>query len=153
MTDAPLLRVSTSVERKAGSLPRFVVVPAEVVAPWDLEGTTVVEASLDGVPIGRRTLKHWGRERDVWFVDLTGAQCERAGVDTGDAVVLELRRADEGPPPEIARRIEADPSARRRWESLTPSRRRILAEHVRSAKKAETRERRARKALEGDGSR
>jgi SAM-dependent methyltransferase len=147
MTFSAPLVLRTVIERKSAGLPRFVVVPSEVVAPWRLGATTVVDVTLNGRPIGRRSLKHWGRERDCWFLDLTQAQCDRAGVDSGDSVSVELRRGDTAPPKELADLLEASSAARAAWDSLTAARQRSLGEHVRSAKRAETRARRASAAL------
>lgn len=140
------VHAASVVERKDPSLPRFVVVPEAVVSAWSLDGTTVVEVTLNGTDLGRRTLKLWP-ERDGWFFDLTEAHCRNAGVDTGEAVRVELSRADTSPPEELRRVIVSDEEAAARWEALTPARRRQIAEHVRSAKRPETRRRRARKAL------
>ena len=141
------VRVRTVVERKHASLPRYVVIPASSLAGWELSGTVVVEARLNGIDVGRRSLKRWGSGRDVWFFDLTAAQCERAGVDAGRRVDVELVRADERPPAEIETLVRADPEAARAWDSLSQARRRQLAEHVRSAKQPETRRRRAARGL------
>lgn len=148
---AEAVEVRTTVERKHPGLPRYVVVPAEAVAPWKLEGTTVVEGTLNGHELGRRTLKRWDDER--WFVELTARFCEAAGVDTGDPARLTLRRASEDLPTELSRLLEESPDARARWNALSRSRRRMLREHVASAKTSSTRERRAARALsagEGD---
>ena len=151
MTDQDeAVRITTEVERKAPDLPRFVVVPASALEAWDLDGTTVVRVELDGEDLGRRSLKRW-KERDGWFFDLTRSHCRSTGVDAGDTVHVTLRRADEGPPEEVVDLVASDPEAGRRWSRMTEARRRQVAEHVRSAKRAETRRRRARKALSPPG--
>lgn len=144
-----VIRLRTVVERKSEALPRYVVIPAASLARWRPTGTLVVEAELDGRDLGRRNLKAWGRGREVWFLDLTQRQCERAGVDTGDAIELVLRRADDGIPEELVAVIEASAAARRSWDMLSAGRRRQISEHVRAAKHAETRRRRARRAFDG----
>lgn len=141
-----VVRFEGVVERKSPSLPRFVVAPAAAVARWSLQGTTVVEVTVEGVEVGRRSLKRW-EERDGWFFDLTEQQCGDAGVDTDDGVSIELRLATTAPPPELRELIDADPVAKRAWESLSDARRRMIAEHVRAAKREDTRRRRASRAL------
>lgn len=141
-----VLRFEGVVERKRPGLPRFVVAPSATLAPWNLTETTVVEVVLDGMGVGRRSLKRWD-ERNGWFFDLTEKQCAAADVETGDAVSVELRRASMAPPVELRALIEAEPEARKAWDSLSDSRRRMLAEHVRAAKRDETRRRRAARAL------
>ena len=91
------LRFEAAVERKAETLPRYVVVPAEVVEPWGLDGTTPVDVTLGDSPIGRRSLKRWGGGRKVWFFDLTEKQCAPAGGATGGGVRVQRARAGSGP--------------------------------------------------------
>lgn len=142
------IRVDATVERKSSSLPRFIVVPDDAVAAWELDGTTVVEVSIDGTSVGRRSLKRWAG-RDGWFFNLTEEQAKRVGVAVGDRVSVEMALASTALPTELTALIEGDPEARRCWESLTDARRRLLAEHVRSAKRSETRARRAARAIVG----
>ena len=136
-----------SESRKAEPLPRYVVVPAEVVEPWGLDGTTPVDVTLGDSPIGRRSLKRWGGGRKVWFFDLTEKQCATAGVDTGDVVRVQLERASDEPPAEVLELLERDPRARGAWQALTAARRRMLCEQVREARAPATRDRRARRGL------
>lgn len=143
------IRIEATVERKDPGLPRFVVVPDDAVAGWSLEGTTMVDVTIDGTAVGRRSLKRWW-ERGGWFFDLTQDQADRAEVDAGDRIAVELRLASTALPDELRDLLDGDPEARRRWESLTDARRRGLAEHVRSAKRTETRARRASRSLTGD---
>ena len=133
------------VERKAASLPRYVVIPAKVLAPWGLAGTTVVEGEMNGTATGRRSLKRW--DERGWFLDLPEKLCAAAGVDTGDEVTLCLRSGDDTLPEELVSLIANDPRAKQSWEVLTHSQRRMLREQVLNAKRPATRERRARRAL------
>ncbi len=119
--------------------------PASAVAAWNLEGTTVVEGTLDGVDLGRRSLKRWDADR--WFVDLPGTWCRNAGVSTGDGVELTLRIASSELPQELARLIAESATAQAAWRRLTASQQRMLREHVLAAKRPKTRERRARRGL------
>lgn len=140
------LTCSVQIERHDPGLPRYVVVPSSVVRPWRLEGTTVVEGTLDGTDLGRRTMKRWDEER--WFLDLPERLCRRAGVDTGDEVELVIRRASTELPAELESLLAGSLRARERWRELSASRRRMVREHVLAAKRPETRQRRARKALD-----
>lgn len=142
------LDLEATIARHDPGLPRYVVVPASAVRPWKLDGTTVVEGTIDDTPLGRRSLKRWDAER--WFLDLPESLCRKAGVDTGDTVALELRVASTDLPEELERLLADSPQARDRWDRLSPSRRRMLREHVLAAQRSETRRRRARKALEAD---
>ena len=126
-------------------MPRFIVVPAASISPWNLHATTVLEGTINGVDIGRRTIKRWDDQR--WFMDLPESLCYRARVETGQRVSISLRIASETFPEEIKRLITNDPSAKAAWHRLTPSQQRMLREHVAAAKHSATRERRAKRAL------
>ncbi len=135
-----------TVERKSDSLPRYVVLPAHALARWRLAGTTVVSGTLAGAPLGRRSLKPWG-DNDRWFIDLPAAVCRCAAVDTGATAKLALRRASTALPEELETVLASDDLALAAWSQLTPSRQRMASEHVRAAKQAETRARRARRFI------
>ena len=147
MKQEKTIEIRAAVERKASSLPRYVEVDSAALGSWSLTSTTAVEVTLDGVDIGRRNLKKWGRGRDCWFIDLPEVACRKAGVDTGDSVVVVLRRAAADLPEELSTLLSSDASARETWTGLTQSQQRMLADHVRAAKKEETRVSRAEKAL------
>jgi hypothetical protein len=142
----PELKLQVVIEKKHEQSPAFVVVPAAKLAPWKLTGTTTVDASLDGVALGRRSLHRWD-ERGCWFLELRRDQLEALGKSPGERAALVVRRASEVLPDEQRELIEAEPKARARWEALTQAQQRMLREHVLSAKGAATRARRARGEL------
>jgi len=140
------LSVSSTVEHKHKGLPRFVCIPMAMVDPWKLQGTTTVEVTMNGVNIGRRSLKHWD-DRNCWWMDLSNKVCRQAGVETGDAVKLNLKIASEELPEELAQLIKVNPAARIRWAALTLGQQRMLREEILAAKQFSTRERRAARPL------
>ena len=140
------LRCRSTVSRHHPRMPRLVTVPWEAVARWKLAGTTVVEATLDGTPIGRRSLKRWD-ERRCWWFDLTEPLCRELGLDEGSPVQIELRLASAELPPELAALVERDQAARAAWRALTLAQQRMLREEVLAAKQPATRMRRARTGL------
>ena len=140
------IEVTTTVEHKHVGLPRFVCIPLHTVAPLQIEVTTTVEGTLNGVDIGRRSLKRWD-ERGSWWIDLPEPLCQKAKIDTGDRVQLSLRIASDDLPEELAKLISTKSAGRKAWEQLTPGQQRMLREDILSAKQPATRERRARKAL------
>jgi hypothetical protein len=97
----PPLRFKTVVERHHAKLPCFATVPLSTVARWGLNATTTIEGSINGAPLGRRSIKLW-KERRCWFIDLPVAVCRKAGVEIGDRVDIELRVADASFPDELA---------------------------------------------------
>ncbi|MCI0606514.1 YdeI/OmpD-associated family protein, partial [bacterium] len=125
------------VERKHPAMPRFVVLPANLLVQWKLSRTTVVEGSMNGIDTGRRSLKRWDADR--WFIDLPQELCRRAGIDTGSRVGLVLRVASERLPEELTQLLSQDDEAKAKWDCLSLSRQRMLREYVASAKEVETR--------------
>ena len=139
------LSLDTIVEREHPQMPRFLVLPNTALESWGLTGTTVVECSLNGIEIGRRTLKRWDAER--WFIDLPERLCLKVEIDKGDSVELTCRIASTHLPKELQLLIEKEPAAKSTWDGLTESQQRMLREHVAAAKQSLTRERRAVRAL------
>jgi len=140
------LKVTTLIEHKHEGLPRFVCIPLDEVAPWKLDATTTVEGTINGVDVGRRSLKRWD-DRRCWFMDLSEALCRKAQINTGDRVDLNLRVASEELPEELAQLIANNSAARDAWKRLTPGQQRMLREEVLAASQPATRVRRARQSL------
>ncbi len=140
-----VVELSCEVERKDRRLPRFMVVPAQLLDGWKLDGTTVVEATVNGVAVGRRSLKKWDDDR--WFVELAQPMCDRAGVDTGDRAKLSLRLAFDALPEELATLLAGSRRAQAAWVKLSLARQRMLREEVFAAKSADARRRRAERGL------
>jgi hypothetical protein len=126
-------------------MPRFIVIPKDAVANWRLTETTTVDGTLNGVSVGRRSLKRL--DDGDWFIDLPEPLCRRAGVDTGDTADLSLRVASTALPPELSSLLSKNAEARRTWTALTLSQQRMLREHIASATQSTTRLRRATCAL------
>jgi bifunctional DNA-binding transcriptional regulator/antitoxin component of YhaV-PrlF toxin-antitoxin module len=86
------------------------------------------------------------------YVGVPKAAREAAGVKLGDTVELEILR-DDSPrvlelAPELEAALAAEPEMRARFDALSFSRRRELADPVAEAKKAETRAARVEKSIE-----
>lgn len=133
------------IERKGEELAGFVLVPASAVAGWRLPGTTIVEATLDGVPLGRRSLKRLAD--GGWFLELRRDLFAAVGKEAGERATLEMTRAKTEVPEELRRLLDGDAGARGRWEARTASQRRMALEHILEAKSPAARERRARGEL------
>jgi hypothetical protein len=142
---SPLLELEVLIERKLASLPGYVVVPAVALAPWKLAGTTTVEGTLDGVPLGRRSLKRWDEAR--WFLELKREHLAATGKSPGARATLVIHVASSALPSELQALLERDAAARKRWQALTEARQRMLREEILAAKSSEARARRAERAL------
>ncbi|HEX6129271.1 MAG TPA: YdeI/OmpD-associated family protein [Candidatus Limnocylindria bacterium] len=106
-----------------------------------------VTGTLNGTPFRSSTMPY----RGAFYVGVHKATREAAGVEIGDEVELTLVR-DDSPrtlelAPELEAALAAQPSLRQRFDSLSFSRRRELAEPIAEAKKPETRAARLEKAL------
>ena len=91
------ISVSSKVIRHHPQLSRLVTIPLDKIAPWKLTETTTVEGTINGIELGRRSLKRWD-ERKCWWIDLPEPLCKKAKVDTGDSVELTIRLASEDLP-------------------------------------------------------
>ena len=126
---------------------RWIVVPLDARELWG-EARPPVAGTLNGVPF-RGRLAVYGGETVLGFTNAFRAE---VGVTVGDVVEVELDR-DEAPrevevPPELRAALDGDAEARAAYEKLSFTHRREYAQWVAEAKREETRERRAAKALE-----
>lgn len=106
-----------------------------------------VTGTLNGLPFRSSTMPY----RGGFYVGVHKAAREAAGVDIGDEVTLTLVRDDSPRTLELAPELEAaladEPQLRERFDGLSFSRRRELADPIAEAKKPETRQARLEKAL------
>jgi bifunctional DNA-binding transcriptional regulator/antitoxin component of YhaV-PrlF toxin-antitoxin module len=107
-----------------------------------------VTGTLNGTPFRSSTMPY----RGAFYVGIHKAVREEAGAEIGDEVELTLVRDDAPRTLELAPELEAAfrkaPTLRERFDALSFSRRRELAEPIAVAKKPETRQARLEKALE-----
>jgi hypothetical protein len=126
---------------------RHVVVPFDVRALWG-EARPPVRGTVNGVPF-RSRLAVYGGETVLGF---TNAFRSEAGIVAGDEVEVVIERDDEPRevevPPALQARLDADEVARDAYEKLSFTHRREYANWIAEAKRDETRERRAGKAIE-----
>jgi bacteriocin resistance YdeI/OmpD-like protein len=127
---------------------RLVTIPLEVISPWNLSGTTVIEGTINDTQLGRRTLKRWD-DRNCWWIDLPNTLCKRAAVEVGDKVNLKIWLASEELPAELKQLLCDDQTAKANWNKLTAAQQRMLREEVFAAKNSQTRTRRAKRFLSG----
>jgi hypothetical protein len=106
-----------------------------------------MDATLNGIAFKTSTMPY----RGAFYVGVHKAVRDQAGVAVGDEVEMELTR-DESPrvlelAPELEAALAAEPELGARFDALSFSRRRELADPIREAKKPETRAARLEKAL------
>ena len=135
-----------TVTRHHPQLSRLVTIPLAKIAPWKLNGTTVIEGTINDTPLGRRSLKRWD-ERECWWIDLPEPLCKKANIDTGDEVKLVIRLASEELPEELTELLTRNSKAEAKWKSMTAAQQRMLREEIFAAKTPATRTKRAEKWL------
>lgn len=143
------IKVRTRVERHDPQLPCYVVVLARALAKWRLAGTLVVVARFNGSEPYRRTLKRWDAER--WYIELPMRLLLRGHLSEGSTVLLELEPADTTLPVELTAYLSTNIAARTCWERLSPSRQRVVAEHVREGRTSATRAARVKRWFDAQG--
>jgi hypothetical protein len=134
----------TLAEARGGG--RFVAVPFDAKAAFG-SARAPVRGTVNGTPLRTRLMVYGG----VTYLGLTREVREAAGIGLGDAVAVELE-LDDAPrevavPPELAAVLESA-ELRETSDALAFTHRREYAEWVATAKKPETRERRAAKAAD-----
>jgi hypothetical protein len=142
------VRVASTVIRHYPQFNRLVTIPLETIASWELEHTTVIEGTINGIDLGRRRLKRWD-DRNCWWIDLPEPLCRKANLETGTTVELIIRLASEALPEELQNLLNQNAEAKERWEKLTNAQQRMLREEILSAKTTVTRMKRAEKWLLG----
>jgi hypothetical protein len=146
MAKPKTIEVTSTVTRHMPQFSRLATIPLDKISPWKLDATTVVEGTINGVELGRRSMKRWD-EKNCWWIDLPDPLCKKVGIDDGDKVDLVLRLASEELPDELAELLNKNKSARARWEKMTTSQQRMLREELYAAKSSDARSRRATKYL------
>jgi hypothetical protein len=140
------ISVVAKVTKHMPQFSRLATIPLDKVAPWKLSGTTTVEGTINGVDLGRRSLKRWD-ERNCWWIDLPDPLCKKAKIETGDEVTLTIRLASDDLPEELQDLLKTNRVAKSNWEKLTQPQQRMLREDIFAAKASATRRRRAEKIL------
>jgi hypothetical protein len=123
-------------------------IPAAVTAALGGLKQMRVFGKLNGVAYKSSTMPY----RGAFYLGVHKATREAAGVQVGDEVEIEVTR-DDSPrvlelAPELEAALEKDPTLRARFEALSFSRRRELADPVREAVRPETRAARLTKTLD-----
>lgn len=74
--------------RKDPALPRYIVVAPEHVAGRST--AFAADVMLNDAGPFRRNIRPWGKGSDVFFFNLTGPQCAKAGLKTHDRCKVTL---------------------------------------------------------------
>ena len=131
----------------AGKTAAGIEVPAEVVTALGPSRKPPVRVTIKGYTYRSTVATVGGR----FMVGVSNEVRASAGVAAGDQVDVEME-LDTAPrevavPAELAKELAADPAARKAFEALSYSKKRVLVDPVANAKTAETRDRNIAKAL------
>jgi len=145
---ADKVRFESVIEQARGPGATVALVPMEHVAALGGMTQKRVYGWINGHEFMTATFPYRGE--GLW-VGVPKAARVTAGAVVGDKVTLELM-LDETPrtvaiPPELAAAFAAEPDLAARFETLSFSRKRELADPISEAKKQETRDARAEKAV------
>jgi bacteriocin resistance YdeI/OmpD-like protein/uncharacterized protein DUF1905 len=126
---------------------RFVVVPLDVRELWG-EARPPVAGTVNGVAFRSRLAVYGGQT----VLGLTNAFRAEAGIAEGDEVEVVIDR-DDTPrevevPGELRAALDGDATARAAFDALSFTHRREYANWIAEAKREETRDRRAARAIE-----
>jgi hypothetical protein len=126
---------------------RHVVVPLDAKALWG-EARPPVTGTVNGVPFRSRLMVYGGQT----VLGLTNAFRAEARLAEGDEVEVVIDR-DDAPreveiPPALQAALDGDAKAREAFDALSFTHRREYARWIAEAKREETRDRRAAKAIE-----
>lgn len=85
---AEAIKFKTRILRKQDFLPRYIVVNPK---HFSASGKAfVAKVMLNDVGPFERNVKPWGRESDLFFFNLTEPQCQKAGLNTNDEVLVTM---------------------------------------------------------------
>lgn len=126
---------------------RWIVVPLDGKALWG-EARPPVAGTVNGVPFRSRLASYGGQT----VLGLTNAFRAEAGIAEGDEVEVVIDR-DDAPrevelPPALQAALDGDPVARAAFDKLAFTHRKEYAGWIAEAKRDETRDRRAARAIE-----
>lgn len=126
---------------------RWIVVPLDAKALWG-EARPPVAGTVNGVPFRSRLAVYGGQT----VLGLTNAFRAEAGIAEGDEVEVVIDR-DDAPrevelPPALQAALDGDPVARAAFDKLAFTHRKEYAGWIAEAKRDETRDRRAARAIE-----
>ena len=141
-------RFRTTIEPARGGGGAIARVPPEVATELGGLKQMRVVGKINGAEYRSSTMPWGGRQL---YMLVTKAMKADAVAEFGDEVEIELTR-DDSPrvlelPPELEAALSAEPELRARFDALSFSRRRLLADPITDAAKPETRVARLEKAL------
>jgi hypothetical protein len=144
--EAAVARFKTTL-KGAGKTATGIEIPPEVIEDLGAGKKPPIKVTINGYEYRSTVASRSG----TFLVGVSAVNREAAGVAAGEEIDVEIE-LDSAPreievPKDLAAAIKGDATAKKFFETLTPSQRRWYVEPITTAKKPETRERRVAKAL------
>ena len=142
------LRFRAKIEGKEAGVVAAISPPVDVPEFFGTRGRVPVRGTMNGFAF-RSSLMPMG---GCHMMPVNKALCQGAGAKPGDTVDVVMERDEElrtvEAPPELAKELARNKKARERWEVLTFTHQKEMANLVRDAKQEETRQRRLAKVMQ-----
>lgn len=141
------LRFRVKIDGKEAGVVSAITPPIDVPEMFGTRGRVPVKGTINGFPF-RSSLMPMG---GCHMMPVNKTLCQGAGVKPGDIVDVVMQRDAEErtvePPVELARVLKKSKQARERWEKLSFTHKKKMANSIRGAKQEQTRERRLAKVV------
>jgi len=141
------LRFRAKIEGEEAGVVAAITPPIDVLEMYGTRGRVPVRGTINGFPF-RSSLMPCGGPH---MIPVNKALCQGAGVQPGDVVDVVMERDAEPrtveAPPALKKELAKSGKARERWEKLSFTHKKEMANSIRHAKQEETRERRLAKVM------
>jgi bifunctional DNA-binding transcriptional regulator/antitoxin component of YhaV-PrlF toxin-antitoxin module len=142
------LRFQTKILGKEAGVVGAITPPIDVVEVFGTRGRVPVRGTINGFPF-RSSLMPCGGPH---MMPVNKALREGAGAKPGDVVEVIMERDDKErtvePPPELKRELAKNKKAADKWEKMSFTNKKEMANSIRDAKQEETRKRRLAKVMQ-----
>ena len=142
------LRFRIKILGKEAGVVSAITPPIDVIETFGTRGRVPVRGTINGFPF-RSSLMPMG---GCHMMPVNKTLCEGAGVKPGDVVDVVMERDEEvrtiQPPPDLERELKKNKRVLERWESLSFTHKKEMANSITGAKQEETKKRRLAKVLD-----
>jgi hypothetical protein len=141
------LRFRAKIDGKEAGVVAAITPPVDVIEWFGTRARVPIRGTINGFPF-RSSLMPCGNAR---MMPVNKTLCHGAGVKPGDIVDVVMERDVEErtmeAPPELARELKKNKTARERWEKMAFTHKKEMATSISGAKQEETRKRRLAKVM------
>ncbi len=141
------LRFRVKIQGKEAGVMSAITPPIDVPEVFGTRGRVPVKGPINGVPFRSSQSPMGG----CHMMPVNKALCQGAGVKPADAIDFVMERDRDvrtvDPPPPLAKARKKSKAARERWEKLSFTHKKEMANSIRGAKQEETRQRRLEKVV------